>query len=208
MDARIDRPRVYRSELLPRAVPWETVQAFLAAIERTTPTGCRDYAMCLLMATYGLRSCEIAALRLESVRWRTGELRVQCPKGRTERVLPLTAAAGNAVLDYLRDSRPASPLRTLFLGCRHPLRPLSPAGVQNAFRRWTIRSDVGMPVTGPHCLRHSLAVHLLRQGQPLHAIGAVLGHRSVGSTGTYLRLHEEDLRTAALDLPTASETSR
>ena len=208
LDSRIDRPRVYRDELLPRAVPWETVQAFLAAIERTTPTGCRDYAMCLLMATYGLRSCEIAALRLESVRWRAGELRVLCPKGRTERVLPLTAAAGNAVLDYLRNGRPVSPLRALFLGCHRPLRPLSPAGVRYAFRRWTVRSDVGMPVTGPHCLRHSLAVHLLRQAQPLHAIGAVLGHRDMGSTGTYLRLHEDDLRAAALDLPADPEASR
>lgn len=108
----------------------------------------------------------------------------------------------------MRNGRRASPLRALFLGCRHPLRPLSSAGVQNAFRRCTVRSDVDMPVTGPHCLRHSLAVHLLRQAQPLHAISAVLGHRSMGSTGTYLRLHEDDLRAAALDLPAAPEDSR
>ena len=208
LDACIDRPRVYRGERLPHAVPWETVQAFLASIGRTTATGRRDYAMCLLIATYGLRASEVAALHLDSFRWRAGELRAPCPKGRTEHLLPLTADAGNAVLDYLRNGRPPSPLRNLFLGCRHSLRPLTSEGVQSAFRRCTLRSDADMPVTGPHCLRHSLAVHLLRQAQPLHAIGALLGHRSVESTGTYLRLHEEDLRTAALELPAALEASR
>ena len=208
LDTRIDRPRAYRDEHLPRAVPWATVQAFLATINRTSAVGRRDYAMCLLMATYGLRSSEVAALRLDSVRWRAGELRAPCPKGRTERVLPLTAEAGNAVLDYLRHGRPASPLRALFLRCLHPLRPLSSAAVQSAFRRCTARSAVGMPVTGPHCLRHSLATHLLRQAQPLQAIGALLGHRSVRSTSPYLRLHEEALRTAALDLPADREASR
>lgn len=208
LEDRIDRPRVYRDERLPRALPWETVQAFLAGIGRTTATGCRDYAMCLLMATYGLRASEVAALQLDALRWRAGELRVPCPKGRTECLLPLTADAGNAVLDYLRNGRPDSPRRDLFLGCRHPVRPLTSRGVQSAFRRCAMRSDADMPITGPHCLRHPLAVHLLRQAQPLHAIGAVLGHRSVESTGTYLRLHEEDLRTAALNLPADPEASR
>ena len=208
LDARIDRPRTYRDEHLPRALPWATVQAFLATISRASAVGRRDYALCLLMATYGLRASEVAALRLDSVRWRAGELRVPCSKGRTERILPLTAEVGNAVLDYLRHGRPASPLRALFLRCLHPLSPLSARAVQSAFRRCAARSDAGMPVTGPHCLRHSLATHLLRQAQPLPAISALLGHRSVRSTSPYLRLHEEALRTVALDLPTPREVSR
>jgi integrase/recombinase XerD len=56
LDTQIDTPRVYRGEQLPRALPWETVQALLKAIERTTPMGRRDYAMFLLIATYGLRA--------------------------------------------------------------------------------------------------------------------------------------------------------
>jgi len=52
LDAAIDTPRVYRGERLPRSVPWETVQSFLAAIDRSTPMGRRDYAMFLLITTY------------------------------------------------------------------------------------------------------------------------------------------------------------
>ena len=51
---------------------------------------------------------------------------------------------------------------------------------------------------------YSLAVRLLRQNTPLKTIGDLLGHRSPHSTEAYLRLNVEDLREAALDLP--SET--
>ena len=122
LDTRIDRPRTYRDEHLPRALPWATGQVFLATISRARAVGHRAYALCLLMATYGLRASEVAALRLDSVRWRVGERRVPCSKGCIERILPLTAEVGNAVLDYLRHGRPASPLRALFLRCLHPLR--------------------------------------------------------------------------------------
>ena len=63
------------------------------------------------------------------------------------------------------------------------------------------RSGLPIPFQGPHCLCHSLAVHLMQQGAPLKTIGDLLGHRSVESTCVYLQLHVEDLRDVALDLP-------
>jgi integrase/recombinase XerD len=197
----IDTPRVYRGERLPRALPWETVQAFLTAIDRSTPMGRRDYAMFLLIATYGLRTSEIAALRLDDVEWRAGRLRVPRPKTRTPIVLPLTHEIGAALLDYLRHARPDLPCREIFLRVRAPAGPLAPTAVTEAFQGWSRRSALAIPYQGPHCLRHSLAVHLLRQGTSLKAIGDLLGHRSTESTCVYLRLHVDDLRDAALDLP-------
>jgi site-specific recombinase XerD len=78
---------------------------------------------------------------------------------------------------------------------------LRPTAVTEAFQGWTRRSGLRIPYQGPHCLRHSLAVHLLRQRTPLKAIGDLLGHRGAESTCVYLRLNVEDLRDAALDLP-------
>lgn len=201
LDSSIDTPRVYRGERLPRALAWETVQAFLAAIDRATPMGRRDYAMFLLIATYGLRTSEVAALRLDDIQWRAGRLRVPRPKTRTPIVLPLTQEVGAAVLDYLRHVRPDLPCREVFLRVRAPAGPLAPTAVTEAFQCWTRRSSLPIPYQGPHCLRHSLAVHLLRQGTSLKAIGDLLGHRSAESTCVYLRLHVEDLRDTALDLP-------
>jgi len=201
LDSAIDTPRVYRGERLPRSLPWETVQAFLAAIDRSTPMGRRDYAMFLLVATYGLRTSEVAALRLDDIEWRAGRMRVPRPKSKTPIVLPLTEEVGAALLDYLRHARPHLPYREVFLRVRAPAGPIAPTAVTEAFQAWSRRGALAIPYQGPHCLRHSLAVHLLRQGTSLKAIGDLLGHRSAESTCVYLRLHVDDLRDAAIDLP-------
>ncbi|MEO8183906.1 MAG: site-specific integrase [Deltaproteobacteria bacterium] len=201
LDSSLDTPRLYRGEQLPRALPWETVRAFLGAIDRSTPKGRRDYAMFLLVATYGLRTCEVAALQLDHFEWRAARIRVPRPKTGTPIVLPLTEGVGAAILDYLRHARPDLPHRAIFLRVRAPAGPIKPTAVTNAFQTWSRRCAVPIPYQGPHCLRHSLAVHLLRQRTSLKAIGDLLGHRSAESTCVYLRLHVDDLRDAALDLP-------
>jgi site-specific recombinase XerD len=116
-------------------------------------------------------------------------------------MLPLTAEVGAAILAYLRDGRPTLPHRQVFLRSRAPAGTLKPTALTEAFQGWVRRSGLPIPYQGPHCLRHSLAVHLLRQGTPLKTIGDLLGHRSTESTCVYLRLHVEDLRDVALDLP-------
>jgi integrase/recombinase XerD len=201
LDTSIDTPRVYRGERLPRALAWETVLAFLTGIDRATPMGQRDYAMFLLIATYGLRTCEVAALRLDDIEWRAGQLRVPRPKTRTPIVLPLTQEVGAALVDYVQHSRPELPYREVFLRVRAPAGPLKPTAVTEAFQGWTRRCGLPISYQGPHCLRHSVALHLLRQGTSLKAIGDLLGHRSAESTCVYLRLHVDDLRSVALDLP-------
>lgn len=202
LDASIDTPRLYRGERLPRALPWETVQSFLRSIERSTHRGRRDYTMFLLIATYGLRVSEVAALRLDDIEWRGGRIRVPRPKTMTPLELPLTDEVGAALIDYLHHVRPGLPCREVFVRLRAPAGPIGPTTVSAAFgSAWARCGALSTPCQGPHTLRHSLAVHLLRQGTSLKAIGDLLGHRSAESTCVYLRLQVEDLRDAALDLP-------
>ena len=201
LENRIDTPRLYRGERLPRALPWETGRALLHAIDRSTTKGLRDYAMLLLAATYGLRSSEVVALTLDDVHWRADTLSVRRSKVGSSFVLPLTPEVGEALLDYLRHGRKASPDREIFLRLRAPAGPLKRTAVTDVFQDWVHRSGLPIPYHGAHCLRHTLAVHLLRQGTPLKAIGDLLGHRSTESTCVYLRLHVEDLREVALPLP-------
>jgi integrase/recombinase XerD len=201
MERAIDTPRVYRGERLPRALPWKTVQSFLAAIDRSTSMGRRDFAMFLLITTYGLRTSEVAALRLDDIEWRASRLRVPRPKTKTPIVLPLTKEVGAAIAGYLRRDRPDLPHREVFLRVRAPAGPLKPTAVTEAFQGWTRRTRLPIPYQGPHCLRHSLAVHLLRQGTSIKTIGDLLGHRSSEATCVYLRLAVEDLRDVALEVP-------
>src|SRR3984957_12558171 len=106
LDRQIDTPRVYREEKLPKALPWETVKAFLHSIDRTTPSGIRDYAIFLLIATYGLRGCDIVALTLDDVAWRARCIRIQQRKTGRLLWLPLTDEVAAALLEYLRRGRP------------------------------------------------------------------------------------------------------
>ena len=190
----------HRDERLPRALPWETVQAFLAEIDRDSPIGQRDFCMFLLMATYGLRASEVAALRLDSIRWRAGRIQTYRPKVRAPLTLPLTDEVGAALVAYLRHGRPRSQHRAVFLAACMPALPLQSCGVRTAFRRRALRSQTGI-AAGAHCLRHSLALHLLRSGESMESIGGLLGHRCLATTAHYLRVHDDDLKAAALNLP-------
>lgn len=201
LDSQIDTPRVYRGERLPHSLPWATVRAFLASIDRSTSMGKRDYAMFQMIANYGLRASDVVGLRLDDIQWRTGCLLVSQRKSAIPLSLPLTEAVGDSLASYLRRGRPPSNHREVFLRHRAPAGVLKPTAVTEAFQTWTRRSGLAIPFQGCHCLRHSYAVHLLRQGTSLKIIGDLLGHRSAESTCAYLRLAIEDLRDVALDLP-------
>ena len=200
----VDTPRVYRLEQLPRAIGWDTVCAFLKSIDRTNTHGVRDYAMLLLITTYGLRACDIASLQLNDINWRGGEIRIKQTKTGHPHKLPLTDPVAEALFEYLRNGRPTSHHREVFLSLRAPTRPMSRIAVGHVYRSRAMLSDLDIPFLGLHSLRHSYAVNLLRQGESLKNIGDVLGHRSTESTCVYLRLSLDDLREVGLPLPSVS----
>jgi len=151
----IDTPRVYRLEQLPRALPWETVRALLRSIDRTSVIGLRDYAMFLLIATYGLRACEVVAITLDDLRWREGNLRIHQRKTSSPLELPLTNEVTSALVKHLKRTPPRLPCRRMFLRTRAPIGALTPVGVKAAFRSLARKSGLSIPFHGPHCLRHS-----------------------------------------------------
>ena len=143
LDTGIHAPPTHRHEQLPRALPWANVQAFLAGIDRSTPIGQRDYAMFLLMATYGLRASEVAALQLDAILWRARQIRPDRPKARKPLLLPLTDEVGAALADYLQRGRSRTQHRSVFLSVRQPVVPLASSGVRGAFRRRAQDSKAG-----------------------------------------------------------------
>ncbi len=203
LDRRLESPRHHRGEQLVRALPWKDVLSLLRDINRSTIKGCRDYAMLLLIATYGLRRSEVSSLEIDDIQWRTGVIRVPRPKIGTPLVVPLTDEVATALMSYLRRRARDNSGRRLFLRVRAPQGPIEATAVSDAFDAWALHAGIRVPgLGGPHALRHGLAMHLLRQGTPLKTIGDLLGHRSAESTGIYLRLQVEDLRDVALPLPT------
>lgn len=201
LDRQIDSPRLYQLEKLPKALPWETVKEILKAIDTKSAMGLRDYAMLLMIATYGLRASEVVAITLDDIRWRQGSLRVYQRKTSSPLELPLTDEVAAAVVKHLKQTPPPAPYRRVFLRMRAPMGVLKPSAVMEVFQSAVRQSGLNVPLTGAHCLRHSLAIHLLRKGTPLKTIGDILGHRTAQSTSTYLRLATGDLRQVSLSVP-------
>lgn len=197
----IDTPRVYRLERLPRALRWDDVSALLRSIDCTQPGARRDFTILYLAIRYGLRSGELVSLRLDDIDWRAGTLRVPQFKTKQTLVLPLTDEAGDILCRYLREARPPTLHRELFLRRRAPVDPLTAAAVHDLLEDRVERSGLPLGRVNPHALRHSFAVHLLRERVSVKAIGDTLGHRDAESTAVYLRLATDDLRQVGLPLP-------
>jgi integrase/recombinase XerD len=189
----------WRGGGLPKALPDGQVAALLAACDRETATGRRDFAVLVLLARLGLRACEASALELDDIDWRAGTVTVR-GKGRRDEQLPLPSDVGEALAGYLRGGRAAGGAsRRVFLLSRAPGGGMSPdavkAVVRNACRR------AGLPEAGAHRLRHSAATGMLRAGVPLAGIGQVLRHRSLSTTAIYAKVDRGALGQLAMPWP-------
>lgn len=194
-------PRLYAYEDIPSALTQAEIDAVLASARKDqSPQGLRDYAILVLLATYGVRAGEIMKLRLDDIDWRAETLRIRHSKTRGQTLLPLSAPAGEAILAYLQRGRPKSDRREVFLRARAPYRPLRT--LYGEVRRRLLAAGVTPKgKSGPHAFRHAHAVTLLRAAVPRKVIGDLLGHRSYDATIPYLKLATEDLRAIALDIP-------
>lgn len=185
-----------RRSVLPQGISATDARALLGSCDRRTTVGRRDYAVILILLRLGLRACEVAALRLEDLDWRSGQVTVHGKGQRVDR-LPLPVEVGAAIAAYLR--RPRTDRREVFLRVTAPRTGLERGGVSLIVRRACARG--GLAPCGAHRLRHSLACDMVHAGVPLHEIGQVLRHRDTTSTSIYARVDVEQLRTVARAWP-------
>lgn len=188
----------WRAGTLPRALRPEMVSQLVHSCDQRTPTSRRDQAILLLLARLGLRAGEVAALELDDVDWRQGELIIRGKADRRER-LPLPVDVGEALANYLRWSRPRITSRQLFLRVKAPTTGLTGDGVTRVVHAACRR--VGVPLVGAHRLRHTAATEMLRQGSGLAEIGQVLRHRSSFTTAIYAKVDDRALRQLARSWP-------
>ena len=171
----------------------------LTSCDRTTPTGCRDFAILTLLVRLGLRAGEVAALRLEDIDWRRGEITVRGKGNRVDR-LPLPDDVGQAIVEYLRHGRPRqAQVRTVFVWTHAPYRGLASNAVTTVVANAGRRAGIGL--IGAHRLRHTAATAMLHAGGSLTEIGQVLRHRRVLTTAIYAKVDREALRQVARPWP-------
>jgi integrase/recombinase XerD len=192
-------PRVYLGEQCPRFLTRAEIDAVLAAIDRQTPTGRRDYAMVLLLVVYGLRAIEVIRLRLDDLDWHRQLLHIRHRKAGNDTIYPLSVAVGEAILAYLRQGRPSSNHRQVFLSRKAPFAPLTPGGgLNDQLRIYLAKAKIRVARAGTHSFRYSCAQRLFEEGLPLKTIGDYLGHRDPRTTQHYTMITIEQLREVAL----------
>jgi integrase/recombinase XerD len=192
--ASVRGPRIYRLETLPFAPAWSDVQRILANTLTNQRRDVRDRAILMLLAIYGMRSGEVAALQLDHVDWRKRIIRVYRLKRREPQLYPLTASVAEALARYIDTVRPKSAHREIFLGLQSPRRPLTNCGIYRVVRRQFVALGVQIAHRGPHALRHACAARLMADGLTLKQIGDHLGHRSTSATSIYAKVNLTALR--------------
>lgn len=195
--AGIVAPRIYRDEGVPIGPAWRDVERLIAAAGGNTRRDIRDKALLQLLAIYGLRSGEVARLRLDDLNWRQDRICITRRKQRCTQEYPLVPCVGESILRYLEHARPPSSYREVFLTLKAPIRPISPSGLSTMVADRLHALDIRSLRYGPHALRHACATRLVAQGLSLKEIGDHLGHRSVYSTRTYAKVDLAGLRAVA-----------
>jgi site-specific recombinase XerD len=197
-------PSIRRWKLasLPTYLSAAQVQKVLDGCDRTTALGRRDYAILMMLAKLGLRADEVATLTLDDIDWRSGEMLVRA-KGRQRVRMPMPPDVGAAVVAYLRDGRPTSSCRRLFLRTLAPnVGFASGCAITMIAKTALERAGIhGYAHQGAHIFRHSLATELLRSGATLSEIGQLLRHESHDTTRIYAKVDIEALRTLSPPWP-------
>jgi site-specific recombinase XerD len=197
-------PSIRRWKLgsLPTYLSAAQVRKVLDSCDRATAMGRRDYAILMMLAKLGLRANEVATLTLDDIDWRSGTLLLRA-KGRQRVRMPMLPDVGAAVVDYLRDGRPMSSARCLFLRTLAPkIGFASGCAITMIAKTALERAAIGgYAHKGAHIFRHSLATELLRSGATLSEIGQLLRHERHDTTRIYAKVDIEALRTLSLPWP-------
>lgn len=192
-------PRIYRHEGLPLGPTWDQVSRIIPDPHGDKPFQLRDRAILLLLAVYGLRSGEVRRLRLDDIDWKKDRLRVVRSKSQRQESLPLEPHIGNAIARYLRQGRPPSDSRFVFLTLKAPFRSLSAGTLHHLVQHRLVPIAGRGKGRGPHALRHACARRMVDAGLSLKQIGDHLGHRSPEATRLYAKVDLSSLRLVAME---------
>ena len=202
LDRVVPTLRCYKLATVARGLSEAQALKVLQCIDRYSHAGRRDYAICQLLYTYGVRGGQVRALQFEDIDWAGNQILFRALKHGKDALLPLTWEVGASLLDYLQNTRPCSQYSHLFLTLRAPYHALKSSNVlSNRIERHIQAAGIEVESKGAHAFRHGFATRMLAQGHSLKAIADVLGHRHLGSTFIYTKVDFDHLKQVALPWP-------
>lgn len=193
------------NESLPSVYTPDEIQRILSSVNRSTTIGKQTYAMIVLFSILGLRSSDVANLKISSIHWNKFTLEFYQHKTGIFCQLHMTRNVQVALMEHIKANRlQATQNENVFLRTRSPILPFNgTSGIYHIISNCIKQSgiDIKGRSVGPHALRHSMASRLLTNKVELPVIAAALGHTSTKNTSRYLRIDTEELRSVALEVP-------
>ena len=198
----VPKAKYKRSKELPSTYSSEEISRILSSIDRNSNAGKRNYAMICLAVYLGLRAGDIVNLKFENIDWDNNIINLTMSKTDKEITLPLLPEVGNAILDYIKNSRRKCNLKEIFVSVNGKCTKIKRTALNHATHRYIALSKINIKnrKQGPHSLRHSLATRMLKQGQPLPVISETLGHSDSQVTTVYTSIDYDSLKDCALDV--------
>lgn len=194
----IPRIRRWRYADLPKRLSAEQLDVVLKACQSEEYGSLRDRAFIALLARLAVRAGELKALRLEDIDWTQGLVHIRQSKTGRGRTLPLPEDVGNLLVKYIREERPATTYREIFLTSVTPRRPMGNCVTTTFVQVFLKKLNLDGPGRGAHSFRHTAASLMVENGATLKEVADVLGHRVLSTTGIYIKLDKQSLLEVAL----------
>lgn len=202
LDRAVPTLRTYKLATVPRGLTDEQARKVLDGISRNSNAGQRDYAICQLLYTYGVRGGQVRALCLEDIDWTNDRILFKALKHGKDSLLPLTVEVGQSLLSYLQNARPPCRYSEVFLTVRAPYRPLPNSSTLAVIVDRHIRAaGIDSHAKGAHVFRHGFATRMLQEGHSLKKVADVLGHRHLATTFIYAKVDFNALNQVTLAWP-------
>jgi site-specific recombinase XerD len=202
LELALPRIRRWAHKALPQPFSESERSLILVTANDGTPIGKRNYAILLLLSRLGLRAKEVMRLHLNDIDWRRSTILIRAGKTHCERLLPLDEEIGKALLEYLRNGRPPTDHREIFLTHCAPYQPLrAVSAITNVVKRSVARTSLPLRSAGAHMFRHSVATELVCRGASFKQVADLLGHQSLQTTAIYAKLDLNSLQQVAMPWP-------
>ena len=191
----------YRLSEVPKKIDDNQALKLVDSIDRSTDSGKRTYAIVQILYTYGVRGCQLRALKLSDIDWHKDQIHFPAVKGGKSCSFPLTAEVGNALVDYLH-TRKKCGYQQVFLTLRAPFSPLKKSRtLSQIIRSAMLKASIKSPRKGAHCFRHGFVSRMLKQGESFKHIADLVGHKHIATTFIYTKIDFNSLAQVALELP-------
>lgn len=191
-------PKIYTDENIPASPNIGDIRRMVDFYDQTSINGIRNKAIILLLVEYGMRSSEVANLKLKDINWEKETINLNRVKGCRSQVLKLKPNVGNMLLKYLTESRRNDMNnRYLFLGLKAPYNHITSKSVYHVVSHAFKTLGIRLEHIGPHAIRKAYATILVNSGHTFKDIADALGHKQLDTTRIYAKVDFANLRKVA-----------